>query len=353
MTGRDVYAAPTVDDRRMWDLWLSGVHQPSIVAAEEAGIFAALAGAPATAPALAARLGFDERATTILVRLLAALRLLLLRDGRYHLTDDARTYLVQGSPWYWAPMASVAVSDWHRERLLHKLRQRGSDQAAGPEGTPLVSAEGRAADDWAAGRVSAQRAREVAARMHAHSLPAAVGVARHYDFSRLARVLDVGGGSGCFMVAAAQAHAHLHCTVMELQAMCEAAAGYIQAGGVADRVDTRAVDMFRQPWPRGYDAMFFSNIWHDWNVRTCEWLAARAFEALPSGGRILLHEMLLDDEGSGPVTAASFSMLMLLATQGQQFTFGELQAILEGAGFVRVDATATHAYYSVVAGHKP
>jgi acetylserotonin N-methyltransferase len=111
--------------------------------------------------------------------------------------------------------------------------------------------------------------------------------------------------------------------------------------------------MFRQPWPRGYDALFFSNIWHDWNVRTCQWLAARAFEALPSGGRILLHEMLLDDDGNGPVTAASFSMLMLLATQGQQFTFGELKGMLEGAGFARIDATATHPYYSVVTGHKP
>ena len=353
MQPRDIYAAPTADDRRMWDLWLSGLHQPAIVAAEEAGIFSALAEAPAAAADLAARLGFDERATTILVRLLAALRLLLVRDGRYHLGDEARTFLVKGSPWYWAPMASVAVSEWHRDRLLEKLRQRASDQVTGPEGTPLVSTEGRAADDWAAGHVSPQRAREVAARMHAHSVPAAVGVARHYDFRGVTRVLDVGGGSGCFMVAIAQAHPHLHCTVMELPAMCEAASGYIQAGGVADRVDTCAVDMFRQAWPRGYDALFFSNIWHDWNVRTCQWLAARAFEALPSGGRILLHEMLLDEEGAGPVTAAAFSMLMLLATQGQQFTFGELKNILEGAGFARIDVTPTHPYYSVVAGYKP
>ena len=353
MQPRDSYAAPTTDDRRMWDLWLSGLHQPAIVAAEEAGVFSALAEAPATAEELAARLGFDERATGILVRLLAALRLLLLRDGRYHLGDEARTYLVKGSPWYWAPMASVAVSEWHRNRLLDKLRQHGSDQMAGPEGTPLVSTEGRAADDWAAGRVSLQRAREVAARMHAHSLPAAVGVARHYDFQGITRVLDVGGGSGCFMVAAAQAHAHLRCTVMELPAMCEAASGYIDAGGVADRVDTCPIDMFRQSWPRGYDALFFSNIWHDWNVRTCQWLAARAFEALPSSGRILLHEMLLDDEGAGPVTAASFSMLMLLATQGQQFTSGELKTILEEAGFARIHVTVTHPYYSVVTGRKP
>src|SRR5687767_12724196 len=100
------YLAPTTDDRRMWELWLSGMYQPAIVTAEEAGIFAALAEAPATSAELATRLGFDERATRVLVRLLAALHLLLVRDGRYHVTVEARTYLLKSSPWYWAPMAS-------------------------------------------------------------------------------------------------------------------------------------------------------------------------------------------------------------------------------------------------------
>ena len=50
MQPRDIYAAPTVDDRRMWDLWLSGFHQPSIVAAEEADIFSTLACGALAAP---------------------------------------------------------------------------------------------------------------------------------------------------------------------------------------------------------------------------------------------------------------------------------------------------------------
>jgi acetylserotonin N-methyltransferase len=345
--------APTADDRRMWELWLSGVHQPAIVAAAAAGIFDTLAEAPATIPELAARLAFDERATRIVVRLLAALGLLTLRLGRFQPSDEARTYLVKSSRWYWAPMMSVAVGEWHRDTLLAKLKRIGSDRIAGPEGTPLLSGEGRAADQWAAGTVSLEQARDLAARMHAHSAPAAVGVAKHYDFGGVSRILDVGGGSGCFMVAAAQQHPRLRCTVLDLAAMCEVAGGYIAAAGVADRVDTYPADMFRQPWPHGYDAIFFSNVWHDWNMRTCQWLAARAFDALISGGRILLHEMLLDEDGVGPVAAASFSLLMLLATQGQQFTPGELKTILEDAGFVRIGTTETHPYYSVVTGYKP
>ena len=66
----------------------------------------------------------------------------------------------------------------------------------------------------------------------------------------------------------------------------------------------------------------------------------------------MLHEMLLDDNGAGPVTAASFSMLMLLGTQGQQFTFSELKGILESAGFAGVESRQTSVYYSVVTAYK-
>ena len=154
------------------------------------------------------------------------------------------------------------------------------------------------------------------------------------------------------MIAIAQAHPQIKATVMELATMCDVAAKYIAAGGAATQVDTLAVNMFREPWPKGYDAVFFSNIWHDWNFRTCAWLAARAYEALPPGGRIMLHEALLDDDGNGPPPIAAFSMLMLLATQGQQFTFAELKALLEDAGFEDIETLQTASYYSITTGYK-
>jgi hypothetical protein len=323
------YAAPSTDDRRIWDLWLSGMYQGAIVAADDAGVFTALAEHSATIEELAARLDFDVRATGILLRLLASLGLLITRDGRFQLTDQARQYLVKSSPFYWGHMMRVAVSEWHRDTALAKLKAKGSASGAGPQGTPAPTGSGRPADGWAAGEIAIGQAEAIAASMHSHSLPAAIGAARNYDFTGIRRILDVGGGSGCFMIAFAQAHPELEATILELPSMCEAAAAYIEAGAVGGRVDTAATNMFRDPWPKGYDAIFFSNIWHDWNFRTCAWLAERAYDALPRGGRVMLHEMLLDDDGTGPATTAAFSMLMLLATQGQQFTFGELKRLLE------------------------
>jgi len=95
-----VYEAPTTGDERMWDLWLSHTYQASIVVADDMGIFSALRETPATAAELARILDFDERATAVLVRLLASLGLLVPRQERYHLTDHARLYLVKSSPFY-------------------------------------------------------------------------------------------------------------------------------------------------------------------------------------------------------------------------------------------------------------
>ena len=139
---------------------------------------------------------------------------------------------------------------------------------------------------------------------------------------------------------------------MELPSVCDVARSYIADGGVSDRVDTVSIDMFREAWPRGYDGMFFSNIFHDWDVETNLFLARRAYEALPPGGRIFLHEMLLAEDGSGPVTTASFSILMLLGTQGRQYSFSELRQILTSAGFDDIDTRPTYGYYSVVSGRK-
>jgi len=346
------YETPAADDSRIWDVFLSGAYHGAVVAADDAGIFAALNDGPATIQELAGKLDLDERATGVLLRLLAAHGLVVFRNDSFDLTLDARLYLLKSSPFYWGPMLHVGVSSWHRDTLMAKLSQKGSADAVGPLGTPKISGDGRSIDDWASGSISLERARDVAMRMHSHSLPAAVGAAKHYDFTGIQKILDVGGGSGCFMIAMAQALPHLRCTIMELPAMCEVAKSYIDSGEVSERVDTIAVDMFRQPWPRGYDAVFFSNIWHDWNFRTCRWLAERTYEALPPGGRIMLHEMLLENTGNGQKTAAAFSMLMLLATQGQQFTSEELRSILEDAGFAGVETTSTHSYYSITTGYK-
>jgi O-methyltransferase domain/Dimerisation domain len=335
---------PTTDDRPVWDLWLAAFWLPAVTAAIDTDVFESLAQSPASHPVLARRLALSERGMEILLPLLTALRLLVCHEGRYQLTDVARLYLLRGSPYFWGGLLT---------RMGTATPQYNAMKEALKHGEPTSTTgrrNDRPADAWEAGKVEIEQARMIAAFMHSHSVPAALGMARNIDFEGVRRLLDVGGGSGCFCIALAERHPELSCTIMELPAMCEVAGEYIAAARVGERVDTRAVDMFRQEWPRGYDAMFFSNILHDWDFDTCAQLLAKAHAALPDGGRVFIHEALLDDSGTGPVTVTTFSLVMLLGTQGRQFTFAELKQLLTNAGFDHIDVTPSYGYYSVVQG---
>jgi hypothetical protein len=110
--------------------------------------------------------------------------------------------------------------------------------------------------------------------------------------------------------------------------------------------------MFHDVWPTGYDAIFFSNVFHDWDPQRRDDLAQRAFAALPIGGKVFLHEMLPHDTADGPLPAALFSVMMP-GTRGKQFSLPELDELLTRAGFVETHATPSYGYYSLVSARKP
>jgi acetylserotonin N-methyltransferase len=210
-----------------------------------------------------------------------------------------------------------------------------------------------AADEWERGEMPPDMATWLTAFMNAHSRAAAKAVAQQPLLADVRTVLDVGGGSGIYSIEMAKAWSGLSATVMEIPQVCTAAEPYIATSGMGARVRTQAVNMFTQDWPRQYDAHFFSNVFHDWSDATNRLLAKKSFAALPKGGRILLHEMLMDDDGCGPLPAAAFSVLMLLATRGKQYSLPEFRSILEDAGFTDVEAVQTGGgYYSLVSARK-
>ncbi|HLY55382.1 MAG TPA: methyltransferase, partial [Stellaceae bacterium] len=230
-------ALPSVDDRLIWDIQLASLWYPAVTASDEIGLFAALAEAPGDPAELAGRLGASPRALTIVLELLASLGLVAQELGRYQLTAVARHFLVPSSPYYWGGVLRSAARrggvNFHNDFVTaFRKPDDSADNNAG-----LIA--------WETGEMSPELARGIAAYMQSHSAAEAVGVAHNADFTGVTRLLDVGGGSGCFAIALAQTHSEMRCTVMDLGPMCTVAADYIARAGIGDRVDTVAVDMFR------------------------------------------------------------------------------------------------------------
>jgi acetylserotonin N-methyltransferase len=338
---------PMADDRKLWDLHLGSFAPHALTVADELELFDALGKRPSTPEELAAELKINTRAARALLALLASNDLLLQRAGRYYLTDTAQTYLLRSSPYYWGPVLSLVrnIQFTHASVLATVRAPEAASHWTRTSGEKPI-------DAWSSGNITPAMAHNIAAYMNANSLAAALVLGRRADLSRCKRLLDVGAGSGCFSIALAQANPTLRCTLMDLEGMCKVALEYVGAAGLASRIDTLARDMFRQAWPTDYDAIFLSNILHDWDFDTASMLVKKAYDVLPAGGQILIHEMLLDDTHDGPSTAAAFSFYMLVGTKGQQFTAAELSAMLGDAGFNEVSITPAHGYYALVSAQK-
>jgi len=338
---------PTADDGKLWDLHFAAFAAQATVAADELQLFEELAKTPATAAEVSERLKINRRAARALLGLLASSELLVQRDGRYHLTEVSRNYLLRSSPFYWGPVLSMMRRvEFPYAAALASLKapETASHWARGGGDAPI--------DAWSEGNIAPELARNVAEYMNATALTAALTMAKRLDLSGTKRLLDVGAGSGCYSIALAQANSGLRCTLMDLKGMCDVALDYVANAGLSQRIDAHPLDMFRQPWPTGYDAVFLSNILHDWDFETASMLVQKAFDALAPGGQILVHEMLLEDSHDGPPRSAAFSYFMLLGTKGQQFTATELASLFGKAGFKDPKVTPGRGYYAVVSARK-
>lgn len=332
---------PTTDDRLMWDIYLSANILPSVAACDELGVFPLLNRQPCDRAEVAAELSIAEDWVEVLLGVLGALELVRVQDGRFHLTDSARTYLLPDSPYYRGFTLRRFAQNDVGQRLKRSLASTDS------------TSDRYVVRDWSAGEITREQAEISTRTMHGLSFPSAVAMARVGDFTGVARLLDVAGGSGGFAIALAQHYPQLRCTVADLPVVCELAAELIDHYGVQDRVDTLPLNMFFEAWPTGYDAMFFSCVLHDWNLEQRTHLLRNAFGALPSGGRIYVHEMLLNDVGDGPPGPALFSVNMRIGTAGKQFSAPELRVALEREGFRDVAVQNTYGYFSLVSARRP
>jgi cyclopropane fatty-acyl-phospholipid synthase-like methyltransferase len=333
---------PASSDGPIWDVWLSAFHAPTLAVADELGLFAALT-TPASAAELARQLSIEERATESILAVLATLGFTARLGDRFQLTDVARTYLLPDSPFYWgAFLERIRTFPIECKKLVGALRAGAAASAA------RVSGElWRAPQPPAAALVSFTRG------MHAHSFALAMRAVPSFRLAPQTRMLDVAGGSGSYSIAAALHDASMHCTLLDLPVVCDVAREYIASSGVGDRVETRPGDMFAEAWPTGFDRIFMSDIFHDWDDERCRDLAARASAALPSGGQFLVHEMVLNEAKDGPRNAAAYSMVMVFVAEGRQRSTSELFELLSAVGFRDLRANATLEGYALVAGTKP
>ncbi|SHE60989.1 methyltransferase [Streptoalloteichus hindustanus] len=317
----------------------------TLATAHELDLFTRLSdGAGTTPDELAADLEIHPRPAGMLLVACASLGLLDVVDGRYRNSALAEEFLVRGRPNYlggWLRMVDTRVRPgW--DRLTEAVRtNQPTTWDTERQDTMFDAADPLMAEFWE-GLYSASR-------FTARALADAV------DLGGFRRLLDVGGGYGAFDVELCLRYPDLRATVFDLDFVCETTRKKAAEAGLADRVEAVGGDFFVDDLPGGHDLLLLSMILHDWDEERNRAILRRCHDALEPGGQVMVCELLVDEDGTGPANAAMMSLNMLVETHGRNYTASEYGAWLREAGFedvrtVRFESVGAN---GVVLGRKP
>ena len=334
---------PRSDDRRLWDVFFALEGSIAIIAAHKLKIFSLLAEQPRTLSEACAALGLARRPMEAMLSICAAAGFIELGDSHYRLTPLAEDYLVETSPTYFGSHWQNIIAGFES---LHTI---SSVVRAAQADAPLWYGEA----EWTKSHADdAGLARAFTRAMHSTSMAPALSWPEKIDLSANRRMLDIGGGSGAHCIGAVQRWPKLTATVFDLASVCEVAHEIVVEHALADRIGIHVGDLWSGRFPDA-DLHFYSMIYHDWPREKCRFLSEKSFASLPSGGRIIVHEMLFNDDRTGPYPVAAFNITMLLSCTGEQYSGRELSDMLLEAGFKDIEVKPTFGYWSIVTGVKP
>ncbi len=174
------------------------------------------------------------------------------------------------------------------------------------------------------------------ALMAATAPSVAADVLAAVDVRRHRRLMDVGGGEGAFLIAAARAAPKLQLVLADLPAVVERARARLGAAGLCGRTRLAPLDILRDPLPAGADLVSLVRILHDHDEAGVRAILRAARAALPADGMLVVAEPMSAAPRADKVADAYFGFYLLAMGRGLARTPAQIGAHLREAGFTRV-----------------
>ena len=225
----------------------------------------------------------------------------LARDGAsgaYTLSPNTARFLVQSSPAYYGDYLRYQVGGQFYARMGH---------------LPDVMRGGTAPSysEWFADPATA--ATYTRAQHNGSTATARYLIKKKLDLGGVAQMLDVGGGSGAFSYVFAAKEPGLVSTILELPEVCKTGEA-IRADQLADvqkRVRFQEHDASDPDWPcpeAHYDIVLMSYVSGSVPEPVIADIYRNAHKALKPGGRLLVHDFMVDDALDGPELGALWAL---------------------------------------------
>ena len=305
----------------------------TLLSAVELDLFSVLADDGLTARQIADGIGLHERSRYDFLDALVSLGL-LARDGdgasaRYRNTSDTALFLAKQSPAYLGGILEMANARLYGfwDGLTEALRT-GEPQNEMKSGAPGLF-EGVYSDPVKLeGFLNAMQGLQLGA---VSALCATLDLSEHHTFC------DLGGANGALSVMIADANPHLRGVTFDLDPVTPIATANLEKRGVRDRVAAVSGDFFIDPFPPA-DVYFMGNILHDWSEAEKLALIAKAHDALPDGGILVVIENVIDNERRANTFGLLMSLNMLIELPGGfDYTGAQFDRWARTAGFTRTE----------------
>ncbi len=291
-----------------------------------------------------------RRPAVVLITALRAMRLLAEDEqGRLLPTAMAAEHLTPGGEFDVSDYLGLAASSPGVLEMVARLR---TNQPAGADGD-----DSGVAFIYRQGTASAMEqqalARHFTLALAGRAKNVAPVLAQRVDLSDARTLLDVGGGTGIYSVHLLKRFPQLQAIVLDRPEVLKVAEEFAQQYAVADRMELSPGDMFDDAALPGADVVLLSNILHDWDEPECQTLVNRCAASLPPGGRLLIHDVFLNDALDGPLPIALYSAALFTLTEGRAYSAAEYQRWLTAAGLTPENLVETFIHCGLLAGTKP
>lgn len=304
-------------------------------------IFDHLSRGPATLDRLRESMDIDRRPAVVLITALRAMGLIQAdAQGRLSPTALAAEHLISGGYFNVADYLGLSAEAPGVKAMAEKLRtSRTASAFIFRQGVDSHSMEQEAS------------ARALTLALCGRAKNVAPHLAKNCPLPGVNTLLDLGGGTGIYAIAYLQRHPSLRAIVMDRPQVLKVAGEFAQSYGVADRLELRPGDMFADSLP-GADAILLSNILHDWDEPECARLISRCAAALNPAGRLLIHDVFLNDDLDGPLPIALYSAALFSITEGRAYSAAEYRRWMTDAGLAPSEVIPTLIHCGVIAGTK-
>jgi hypothetical protein len=286
-----------------------------LIAAADVGVFEALGEDMLELDALAARIAVPRRTTRICADAMVALGL-LKRDGPLYRNS---------------PVADAFLSGRGPGDLRPFLRYLDVSYRAWVEFTDAIRA-GQGSGFIT--RLDPEDQRVFSAGVESATAGSAVALAGSYEFGRHRRLLDLGGGTGSFLVRILERHPAIEGGLFELPHVIAMARENLNARACGSRVRFYDGDLLRDQLPPGYDAFLLANVVHVFTPEHNRDLLERVHASALPGARVLLVDFWTNPTHTQPVFAALMAGEWLMGRgEGDVYSEDEIRGMLTAAGW--------------------